>query len=393
MGGVTETGGPVIVYPGAMNGLVTAVALVAFVAGTSALGQPEVGTRVSERVEAELLIVDKSAGQLVRLDLVTGTVTARIDVGFGPHEVAVVPPESSPTGGPLAAVSLYGTGPQPGSSVAFVDLATGGVAEVSVAPFTRPHGLAHVPGSRLLLVTAEAQDSLLVLELAAAGSLEGLTADGGAAVGSVVASVPLASRLPHMVVTAPGGGAGFVSAITGASVSRVDLADLVVTPDRAVAPEPAVRPDLAATTQVGPSAEGIAVTPDGDQVWVGSNGAHRLHVLDAATLEQVAVVPTCAVPIRVTAVGANLMAATCMDDAEVQLFDAVSRELVSSVTLPGATGSPVGTLATRDGTRIYVATTADGRVHEIDVAAGSVVRTFDVGVEPDGLAFGPATSE
>jgi len=382
VGRVTETGGPAIVYPGGMTRLVTAVALLAFVAGAPALAQPEVGTAVSEHGEAELLIVDKSAGQLVRLDLGTGAVTARIDVGFGPHEVEVVPAASSPTGRPLAAVSLYGTGPRPGSSVAFVDLATGAVAEVSVAPFTRPHGLAHVPGSRFLLVTAEAQDSLLVLELAAAGSLEDVTADGGTAVGTVVATPPLGSRVPHMVVAAPDGSAGFASAITGASVSRVDLSG------RAVDGEPAVT-----SAQVGPGAEGIALTPDGAQVWAGSNGGHSLYVLDAATLDTVAVVPTCAVPIRVTAVGPNLMAATCMDDAEVQLFDAASRALVASITLPGGTGRPVGTLATHDGARLYVATTADGRVHEIDVAASRVLRTFDVGVEPDGLAFGPKTEE
>ena len=117
---------------------------------------------------AELLIVDKSAGDLVRLDLASGEVTARIAVGFGPHEVELVPAEHSPTGNPLAAVSIYGTGPQPGSAVAFVDLVTSDVSQVDLSPFTRPHGLAHVPGTRSLLVTAEAKREQIV-EAARAG--------------------------------------------------------------------------------------------------------------------------------------------------------------------------------------------------------------------------------
>jgi YVTN family beta-propeller protein len=78
-----------------------------------------------------------------------------------------------------------------------------------------------------------------------------------------------------------------------------------------------------------------------------------------------------------------------MNDGLVQVFDVGTYALVSTVTLPGATGRPVGTLASPDGAWLYVATTADGRVHAIDVAAGVVTRSFDVGVEPDGLAFGP----
>jgi YVTN family beta-propeller protein len=144
-----------------------------------------------------------------------------------------------------------------------------------------------------------------------------------------------------------------------------------------------------AAAPVGPGAEGIALAADGATLWVGSNHSDSVYVLDARTLAEVRVIRTCAVPIRVTAVGAGSMAATCMNDGLVQVFDVGTYALVSTVTLPGATGRPVGTLASPDGAWLYVATTADGRVHEIDVAGGVVTRSFDVGVEPDGLAFGP----
>ncbi|HET8986834.1 MAG TPA: YncE family protein [Trueperaceae bacterium] len=327
----------------------------AVVLALAALSLP-VGAR-SEVGVGELLIVDKSAGQLVRLDLSSGTVTARVDVGFGPHEVVSIAGEDSPTGTPLAVVSLYGTGPRPGSAIALVDLTSGAVSEVGIAPFTRPHGLAHVPGTFLVLVTVEAQDSLVVVDISG---------------GALASSVAIGSSTPHMVVAAPDGTAGYVSAIAGGSVARVAVPGNGIT-----------------TASVGPGAEGIALAGGGTSLWVGSNDSNSVYVLDAQTLGEVQIIQTCGVPIRVTSVGVGLMAATCMNDAQVQFFDVDTFDLVSTVTLPGATGRPVGTLASPDGAWLYVATTADGRVHEIDVAAGIVTRSFDVGVEPDGLAFGP----
>src|SRR5690606_2673535 len=127
------------------------------------------------------------------------------------------------------------------------------------------------------------------------------------------------------------------SAINGGSVMRVSL------PDHEVV-----------TARVGPGAEGIALSHDGASVWVGSNSSASVYVLAAGTLEDLAVVPTCGVPIRVTTVDPSLMAVTCMDDALIQLFDVDTRQLTSTVTLPGGAGRPVGTLASPDGARLYV---------------------------------------
>lgn len=314
-----------------------------------------------------LLVVDKTAGELVVLELASGAVTRRIAIGTGPHEVVLSPD------GATAVVSVYGTAAEPGSSLAFVDLASGTVRTLSTSPYTRPHGLAFVPGSDRLLVTAEAQD--VVLEVDPEGP-------------TVVTAHQVGQRLPHMVIAAPDGATAFTANIVAGSFARLDLGTGRV---RAAA--------------VAEQAEGIAVTADGAEVWVGSNAAHEVHVFDAATLERRATIATCRVPIRVTRVRPGLMAVTCYGDDRVQLVDVVSREIVTEVALPDPRGdgaAPVGTLPTPDGRTLYVATVRSGAVHEIDVSdvgdvtgvadladsgAARLVRTFDVGLEPDGMAL------
>lgn len=251
-------------------------------------------------------------------------------------------------------MSLYGTGPRPGSELAVVDLEQRTVRHVQLGDYRRPHGLALVPGSAGVLVTVEEDDTVLFVDYPRR---------------EITAAWPVEARLPHMVVAAPSGDAAYASSITGAGVTSLPLNG----------GEPV-------TATVGGGAEGIAVSADGSEVWVGSNEENEVHVL-SDRLTQLDVLPSCAVPIRVTRVGEELMAVTCMADNLIQLFDATSHEVRVTVQLPGEGGRPVGTLATDDGSTLYVADTSSGAVYEIDVATASVARTFATGIEPDGLAL------
>ncbi len=303
-----------------------------------------------------LLVVDKAAGELLGIDLVTGVRAFAVPVGPGPHEVVAMPPSVSPTGGPAALVSIYAPPGGVGQVLALVDLNTREVVErIATSPQTRPHGLALVPGTATVVVTVEADDAVMIIDLSRPGSPAQV--------------VPTGHRLPHMVVVLPDGSAAFAANIRGAAVTRVDLATLAVT-----------------SARVGAGAEGIAVNHDGSEVWVGSNEEHEVHVLAAGDLATLGVFSTCRVPIRVTPVGSRLMAVTCMEDSDVALYDVTSYENVGTVSLP--TGSrPVGTLATEAGDRLFVAATATGTIYEVHVATRDVVRSFAAGTEPDGMAL------
>src|SRR5690606_2060012 len=112
------------------------------------------------------------------------------------------------SGAPLAIVSLYGDGGRPGSELAVVDLSEQSVRLIPLGAHRRPHGLALVPGSAAVLVTVEPDDAVIQVDYPR---------------GQVTAPWEVGARLPHMVVVAPDGSAGYSSSITGAGVTRVPL--------------------------------------------------------------------------------------------------------------------------------------------------------------------------
>ena len=97
-----------------------------------------------------------------------------------------------------------------------------------------------------------------------------------------------------------------------------------------------------ATVAVGASPEGVAVSPDGSQVYVANHVDSTVSVIDAVSTTVVATVP----------VGTN----------------------------------PEGLSVTLDGSQVYVANTGDNTVSVIDAGTNSVTTTVPVGSGP--VAFG-----
>src|SRR6478609_5677075 len=84
-----------------------------------------------------LLVLNKDEGAMVFVDPSSGSVTGRVGVGEGPHELIVS------TDGKYAFASNYGTGPAPGHTISMIDLAAKKeLRRIDVAPLRRPHGLA-----------------------------------------------------------------------------------------------------------------------------------------------------------------------------------------------------------------------------------------------------------
>jgi DNA-binding beta-propeller fold protein YncE len=118
----------------------------------------------------------------------------------------------------------------------------------------RPHGLAFWADSASLLVTGERAQRVLVVNV-----------DNG----MIDSSMSTMQPATHMVSASRDYSRAFTTNITGMSVSAIDV------PTRTVR----------ATFQVGARIEGIAVTPDGKEVWVGGNESHLVYVLNGTTGE------------------------------------------------------------------------------------------------------------
>jgi YVTN family beta-propeller protein len=150
-----------------------------------------------------------------------------------------------------------------------------------------------------------------------------------------------------------------------------------------------------ATVDLGPSAigpTGIAVAPDGSRVYVRS--VDGIHVIDTALLDTPndPIVATLAVGsygegLAVTPNGKELYAANGMTNSvSVVDIDPLSAGFHTEIATVAVGMSPIGIASTPDGKRILVANGGSHTVSVIDTATHTVIDTIPVGTNP--AAFG-----
>jgi DNA-binding beta-propeller fold protein YncE len=318
-----------------------------------------------------LLVVRKSADALDLVDPGSGLTLASVAVGHAPHEVSVAPD------GKRAAVSNYGTRDRPGSSLSIVDLEQPREQRrIELAPHTRPHGVAWFAPDRVA-VTTEGSAQLLVVD---------------AATGRIVDALPTRQDTSHMVAVAPGGARAYVANIGSGTVTALDIGGQ----------------DSAEPAHVGTGAgsEGLAVTPDGSELWVAARADGRVTVLAARSMATLARFEVPGVPIRIAIAPDGARAyVSCAASSEVVAFDIATRRETARRRLdvplapaaaqrpfanlaPGS-ALPVGLAVARDSRSVFVAATMADRILQLDARTLDVLRTITVNGESDGLGVTP----
>lgn len=322
---------------------------------------------------ATLVVANKAEATVSLIDLDSGEVRATLPTGEAPHEVAVSPD------GRLALVSNYGTRQAPGSTVTLIDVAAAQVVRtIELGEYRRPHGMAWLPDGQRAVVTAEANQALLIID---------------AIGGEVLFAVPTGQEVSHMVAVTPDGLRAFVTNIRSGTMTAVDLE----------------KRQAIASVATGEGAEGVAVTPDGRQVWVTNRAADTVSVLDTVTLEMIATLPSPAFPIRaaVTPDGAKVLV-TAAKSGDIKVFDVASRALARAVPLEveatetsgrlfgdafGTSSVPIGIVVSPEGRRAFVAHANADVISVVDVPSGQRVGVLRAGREPDGMGISPLAVE
>jgi kynurenine formamidase/DNA-binding beta-propeller fold protein YncE len=323
------------------------------------LAQPLTAQRAAS---GTLIASNMEAGTVSIVDIASGTTIATTAVGEGPHEVAVSPD------GRQAVVAIYGNRTSVGSSLAVFDLNTPTAPPriVELGPGNqRPHGLAYLPDGRSLLVTGERAQRVLVVDLTTS---------------AIDSSMSTKQAATHMVAISKDGKRAFTTNISAMSVSAIDVPSRTVT----------------GTYPIGARIEGIGVTPDGREVWVGGNESHQVYVIDGATGEIKARIDGFGFPYRVGITSDNRTAVVSDAGSEkIHLLDVATRTIRSSLDIPallpaeGPNPSPQGVTLSRDGAFAFVTLKAVAKVVVVDVRAGTIVKTLPVGAGSDGVGYSP----
>ncbi len=206
-------------------------------------------------LDGTLIVANRAGGSISLIDLASRVEIARVPVGpVIPHEVDVSPD------GRLALTAEYGGNDNPGRHVILIDIASASVvSRIDLGPDSRPHAALFLPDGQHAVATMQDSDQLALIDLQAE---------------SVVRTYPTGGREGHMVRLSPDGTRAYVTSRLGEGTLSVIYLDQERPPD---------------VIETGPGAEGIDVSADGGEIWVANRRDESISVVDAESLEIVAV--------------------------------------------------------------------------------------------------------
>lgn len=325
-------------------------------------------TIVSAQPRGTIVASNMDAHSVTIVDVASAKTLATVPVREGPHEVAISPD------GRQAVVAIYGNRNSVGSSLAVFDL-TKPTAEPRYVELgtgnQRPHGLAYLPDGKQLLVTGERAQRVLVVNLD---------------MQAIDSSMSTGQATTHMVSLTADGTHAYTTNIAAMSVSAIDVKNRTVT----------------GTWPVGARIEGIAVMPNGKEVWVGGNESHLVYALDAATGAITQRMEGFGMAYRVGITPDNRTAVISDPGREqIHIVDVATHRIRKTIAVPaqvpagGAAdaaprpASPQGVTISRDGAYGFVTLKAVARVVVVDLARGEIVKTLTVGAGSDGVGYSP----
>ena len=324
------------------------------VAGAVALVMPTTGPAlaVAQSLSPErgtLVVVNKRANTASVIDIETGGTIAELPTGLGPHEATIS------RDGRTAVVTDYAGG----NSLTVIDVTRPAVVRtIDLSRYPRPHGIAFLPGDSIVAVTSEASQQVVLVRVSD---------------GSVVQAIPTGQRGSHMLAVVASGrriytsnGAGTVSELDAHAGERVGILD------------------------VAPQLEAITVTPDGEEVWVGSNERGTVSVLNTQTGEIDEALRGLSWPYRIFITPDQRLAVIPdLRRDEVRFVDRATRRELKVLAIPAS--GPQGLTLGPDGRSLYLSLNRQDRLAVIDLASMEVVRYIETGSGPDGVVFSPLT--
>ncbi len=300
---------------------------------------------------ATLIVGNKEADTVSFIDLTSGKAVATLPTGPNPHEVAVSPD------GRRAFVVNYG-----GNRIELFDVDNARkIGSCDLSPNMRPHGIVWTKANAILATTE------------GSGTVTLVTPDCNRA-----AAIATGQKGSHMLAIDEERGRAYVSNLQDRSVTVIDLVHGKKERDFTAAEEP----------------EGIALTPDGKELWVANRVSNNVFVLDPDSGERLASVDVGRMPIRLAISPDGKWAVTSdLVDGAVSVIDVAAREKVRSIAVAGNDSSRQVTLIwSPDGKTLFAAETANARVAEIDFASGKVRRYLEAGKGSDGLGWSPVSA-
>ena len=328
---------------------------------------------------ADLLVVNKIKtngnleGNLAFVNLSTGKVIKKVPVGKEPHEVAVSADKR------YAVVSNTGSYQDAGNTLSVIDIAAQKeIHRVDLGPLYNPHGLWAMNG--LFYFTAESSRMIGAYdpEKNKVVWLNGTGQDG---------THTLAATKDGKYLISTNRGSGTISIFhlhkghggPGGNNDNDDAEKL--DPLAAGVWQETIVP-------VGRNPEGIAISPDEKQVWVGLKNGEGVAIVDLAQQKKVddfkAGDARQLSRIKFSADGKYLLGTDNWPDGYLVIIDVASHKMVKKIELGNGAEA---IFIEPDGRHVLVGVTGKNNVAEIDLQTLTISRRIETGEGPDGMAW------
>lgn len=316
---------------------------------------------VAAEPDGTLVVANRlqGAGSVSLIDLPTGAEVARLPIGPTiPHEVAVSPD------GRYALTGEYGSGNAPGRRVVIIDLVNARIdGYIDLGPISRPHSFAFLPDGRAV-ATMENADRIALINVEKR---------------AIVKTYPTGGRDGHMVRVSPDGAWAYVAS-RGAegTLSIISLREEL----------PAV------VVGTGEGAEGLAVSPDGNEVWVVNRRAESISVVNTGLMEVTATLPARlgAGRAEISAAGRVLVpngASATTVEKFLTVYDLGSRRVINELPMSEGAGNG-GYSIHLHGEYAFVADRAERSIALYDLTDLSLISVLaEDHPDPDGLGYSP----
>lgn len=311
--------------------------------------------------QGTLLVANKNEHTVSVISLSQNQEIAKIQVGVGPHELAVSPD------GKLAVSANYGNKQSIGNTLTVMDVSVlKALKEISLGDYNRPHGIEFINENEIL-VTCEANQVLLKVNISD---------------GKITEVAKTNQLLSHMVAYSAQKKQAFVANITSGTVSMIDIAT-----NR-----------LLRQLEFNKGIEGVTVSPDGKEVWVANREDSTVTAMSTTTFEKLGVMPAHQVAYRIKFLpnGKHVVVSNGMS-GNLGVYNVKDKKLIKDIDLRDLTRPtteenpnmpvPVGIAVSTDSKFVYVSMAGYNQVAVISTKNWKVEKVIDTGNGPDGIYY------
>jgi len=308
-----------------------------------------------------LLALSKANHTLAIVDPATLKIIAKIPVSEDPHEVV------ASSDGKTAYVCIYGGGSLHELNV--IDLiAQKPLLNVDTRPLFGPHDISFVNGKAWF--TAEGSKSV--------GRYDPAT-------GKLDWSIGTGQDRTHMIYVTPDGKKIYTTNVSSGTVSI--LVDTLIQPGKMAPPNAKPREEWIQTViPTARGSEGFDVSPDGSELWTAASEDGSISIIDLSAKklkDKLDAKVNGANRLKFTPDG-KLVFISSLQSGDLNIYDAKSRKEMNRLKLGRGAA---GILMDPDGSRAFVACSADNYIAVVDLKTLEVTSHLDVGGVPDGLAW------